>query len=135
MRPLIAVIDTDVGTRQTLRALLGAANAEVTSYDTAESFLAAAATQSRAPVCLIADVHLPGMSGLQLLRHLRAAGNDAPFILLASEAEVPIAVEAMRVGATDFIEKSQLDVALLRRVSQLLRDGADRQAAKNLAQS
>ena len=62
--------------------------------------------------CLIVDLLLPGMSGLELLRRLRSAGNDVPVILLADESDVPTAVAAMREGATDFIEKPYVDVAV-----------------------
>jgi two-component system response regulator FixJ len=121
MRPIIAVVDADSNERRTLCTLLGAMDVEVKSYNDAESFLA---HRSGVPACLIVEVRLPGISGLQLLRQLRASGENMAVILLASEAEVPIAVEAMRLGATDFIEKSQMDIALLRRVSQVLQDGA-----------
>ncbi|HYM35622.1 MAG TPA: response regulator [Steroidobacteraceae bacterium] len=124
MRPIIAVIDADSKERHTLSALLGAMDVEVKLYNDAESFLV---QRAGAPACLITEVRLPGISGLQLLRQLRTSGENMAVILLASEAEVPTAVEAMRLGATDFIEKSQMDVALLRRVSQVLRDGVKRQ--------
>jgi len=67
------------------------------------------------------DLLLPGMSGLELLRRLRSAGNDVPVILLADESDVPTAVAAMREGATDFIEKPYVDVAVLKQVQKLLR--------------
>jgi two-component system response regulator FixJ len=121
MRPIIAVVDADSNERRTLCTLLGAMDVEVKSYNDAESFLA---HRNGVLACLIVEVRLPGISGLQLLRQLRASGENMAVILLASEAEVPIAVEAMRLGATDFIEKSQMDIALLRRVSQVLQDGA-----------
>jgi two-component system response regulator FixJ len=116
----IAIIDSDATTRQTLRSLLGNLNIDVRVYDTAESYLARAA-ENKPLVCLIVDIALPGISGLQLLKQIRASDTKLPVILLASEADVTMAVAAMRHGATDFIEKSQLDVALLKRVSQLLR--------------
>ena len=118
MRPVVAVIDADTTTRHMLRALLSVLDVRVELYDSAESFLA---DSDAAPACVVIDARLPGMSGLQLLRQLRS-GGDVPVILLASEPDVPIAVEAMRHGATDFIEKSRMDVALLRRVSQIVRD-------------
>ena len=60
------------------------------------------------------------MSGLELLRRLRSNGSDVPFMLLADESDVPTAVAAMREGATDFIEKPYVDVAVLRQVQKLL---------------
>jgi FixJ family two-component response regulator len=130
MRPTVAIIDPNANTRQTLRRLLGALDVEVLSFETAESFLAQPPRPNgQALACLIADVSLPGMSGLALLQRVRASDRDLPIVILADEAEVAMAVEAMRHGATDFIEKPQLDVALLRRVSQLLRHNAARSAS------
>lgn len=121
MRPSIAIVDSDATTRQTLRALLGALDVEVQLYADAETYLAQAIGKTAA-ACLIIDVDLAGMSGLQLLKRVRASNAETPVILVTSEPEVSLAVAAMRLGATDFIEKPQLDVALLRRVSQLLRN-------------
>ena len=61
------------------------------------------------------------MSGLELLRRLRSNGNDVPVILLADESDVPTAVAAMREGATDFIEKPYVNVAILKQVQKLIR--------------
>ena len=71
--------------------------------------------------CLIVDLMLPGISGLELLRRLRSTGNDVPVILLADESDVPTAVAAMREGATDFIEKPYANVAILKQVQKLIR--------------
>jgi len=124
------VIDADATTRLTVCTLLATLDVEVYAYDSAEAYFLAKTSQGNAlaPACLIADVSLPGISGLELLQRIRATNHTLPVVLLATEAEVPMAVEAMRHGATDFIEKPQLDVTLLRRVSQLLRNGADASA-------
>ncbi len=132
MQPLVAVIDADPAVQQTLRALLSALNAKVEFHDNAETYLR---RKGVAPACIVMDAHLPGMTGLELLRQLRTTEIDAnrnvPVILLADEPDVPLAVEAMRLGAVDFIEKSRMDVALLRRVSQLLHNGGASAAQKN----
>jgi FixJ family two-component response regulator len=91
---------------------------DVATFDSAESYLLA--TNGRPMSCLIVDLLLPGMSGLELLRRLRTAGNDMPVILLADESDVPTAVAAMREGATDFIEKPYVSVAVLKQVQKLL---------------
>jgi two-component system response regulator FixJ len=112
--------------RESLRALLATLEVDVDTYDDAEQYLAKIPKEkAHTLACLIVDVSLPGLSGLELLQRIRAADRDVPVVLLASEAEVPMAVSAMRHGATDFIEKAQVDIALLRRVSQLLRNGAE----------
>jgi FixJ family two-component response regulator len=116
--PVVGVIDPDPVARNGLRALLHRLGVDVTTFDSAESYLLAA--NGRHLACLIVDLLLPGMSGLELLRRLRSAGNDVPVVLLADESDVPTAVAAMREGATDFIEKPYIDIAVLKQVQKLL---------------
>jgi FixJ family two-component response regulator len=116
--PIVGVIDPDPVARNGLRTLLHGLGIDVSTYDSAESYLLA--VNGRHAACLIVDLLLPGMSGLELLRRLRSAGNDVPVILLADESDVPTAVAAIREGATDFIEKPYVDVAVLRQVQKLL---------------
>ena len=89
--------------RAGIKALLQPVGVDVVPFDSAESYLLS--TSGKQLSCLIVDLLLPGMSSLELLRRLRALGNDVPVILLADESDVPTAVAAMREGATDFIEK------------------------------
>lgn len=117
--PLVGVIDPDPVARNGLRALLHRNGVDVSTFDSAESYLLAA--NGRHLACLIVDLLLPGMSGLELLRRLRSAGNDVPIVLLADESDVPTAVAAMRDGATDFIEKPYVDIAVLKQVQKLIR--------------
>jgi FixJ family two-component response regulator len=116
--PQVGVIDPDPVARNGLRALLHRNGVDVSTFDSAESYLLAA--NGRNLSCLIVDLLLPGMSGLELLRRLRSAGNDVPVVLLADESDVPTAVAAIRDGATDFIEKPFGDVAVLKQVRKLL---------------
>jgi len=116
--PIVGVIDPDPVARNGLRTLLHGLGIDVATFDSAESYLLAA--DGRQLLCLIVDLLLPGMSGLELLRRLRSAGNDVPVILLADESDVPTAVAAIREGATDFIEKPFMDVAVLKQVQKLL---------------
>jgi FixJ family two-component response regulator len=116
--PVVGVIDPDPVARNGLRTLLHGVGVDVVTFDSAESYLLAA--NGRHLSCLIVDLLLPGMSGLELLRRLRSAGNDVPVVLLADESDVPTAVAAMREGATDFIEKPYVDVAVLKQVHKLL---------------
>jgi FixJ family two-component response regulator len=118
--PVVGVIDPDPVARNGLSTLLHGLGIDVSTFDSAESFLLA--TSGRHVGCLIVDLLLPGMSGLELLRRLRSAGNDVPVILLADESDVPTAVAAMREGATDFIEKPYVDVAVMKQVQKLLRN-------------
>jgi two-component system response regulator FixJ len=116
-RPIVAVIEADEAARRLLCSLLSSLDAEVQDYDSAESYLAADGDRFG---CVISDVLLPGMSGLELLRRLRATETSPPVILLGEEADVRSAVDAMRAGAADFIEKEHMDLAIPRRVAYLL---------------
>lgn len=123
MRRSIAIVDSDRAALETLCAMLDPLDVDVEVFGSAEEYLARSprTRDSRRFACLIAETSLPGMSGLQLLQRVRQDDRDMPVVLLASDADVPTAVEAMRRGATDFIERPQWDVALLRRVSEVLR--------------
>lgn len=117
--PIVGVIDPDPVARAALKTMLQPVGVEVMTFETAESYLLSGSTRSLA--CLIVDLLLPGMSGLELLRRLRSNGNDVPVILLTDESDVPTAVAAMREGATDFIEKPYVNVAVLKQVQKLIR--------------
>jgi FixJ family two-component response regulator len=116
--PVVGIIDSDPVSREGLRGLLRGVGVEVATFDSAEGYLLAADDKNFA--CLIVDLLLPGMSGLEFLRQLRSAGNDIPLVLLTDESDVPTAVAAMREGATDFIEKPYVNVAVLKQVQKLL---------------
>jgi FixJ family two-component response regulator len=121
-RPIVAVIEADAAARRLLRSLLSSLDAEIQDYDSAESYLAAEVDALGCDTlgCVITDVLLPGMSGLELLRKLRSTETSPPVILLGEEADVRAAVDAMREGAVDFIEKTHLDFSIVRRVAYLL---------------
>ena len=87
--PTVGVIDSDPVARGRIEALLRPIGVEVVPYDSAEAYLLAGPGKPLA--CLIVDLLLPGMSGLELLRRLRELGNDLPVILLADESDVPTA--------------------------------------------
>ena len=120
--PVVGVIDSDPVARAALKSLLQNVGVDLLSFDSAESYLLSGS--ARKVACLIVDLLLPGMSGLEFLRRLRSAGNDTPVVLLADESDVPTAVAAMREGATDFIEKPYVNVAILKQVQKLIRGQA-----------
>lgn len=101
-----------------LCAMLSNLNADVQDYDSAESYLASPLGIRGG--CLITDMTLPGMSGLDLLKALRANHASTPVILLGEDADVGAAVAAMREGAVDLIEKTHVDYSIVRRVAYLL---------------
>ncbi len=115
---LICVVDPDPATQRSVGALLRALGAEVEVYATAREFLAQ--LPSAVPVCVVAESRLPDMTGIALLQELRARGLKIPTILLSADADVSGAVQAMRAGALDFIEKPYIDRALVTQVAPIL---------------
>ncbi|WP_046868691.1 response regulator FixJ [Microvirga massiliensis] len=108
---VVHIVDDDMAVRQSLAFLLGSAGLSVRLYDSALSFLSA--LPSLAHGCIVTDIRMPEMDGLELQRHLHNRGIDLPVIVITGHADVPMAVEAMKAGAVDFIEKPFDDEALL----------------------
>lgn len=126
----IHVIDDDEAARESLLFLLRSAKMNVRGYESAEHFLRAAAGDRAG--CIITDVRMPGMSGIELLRKLRERDPTPPVIVITGHGDVPLAVEAMRIGAADFLEKPYDDEALLASVRNAL--GAAREASQQNSQ-
>jgi two-component system response regulator FixJ len=120
---VVHVIDDDEAMRQSLAFLLGAVGIEVQTYESAEAFLEIAPTVKAG--CVITDVRMPGLSGVELLRQLRDRQVSIPVIMITGHGDVPLAVEAMKIGAMDFLEKPFDDEALLASVRSAL-DQLDR---------
>lgn len=110
---IIDVIDDDEAVRESLSFLLMTAGYTVRTHASAHAFLEEN-TDGDAPVsCIITDVRMPGMSGIELLRLLKEKTSCVPVIVVTGHGDVPLAVEAMKLGATDFLEKPFDDVAIL----------------------
>lgn len=118
----VHVVDGDQSVLEGVRSLLSTMDVGVKCYRTAEQFLNT--VDWKEPGCLITEVHLPGISGLDLQQILWSRGVDYPVIVLASDADVPMAVRAMTLGALDFIEKPFVDRVLIARVKQALHSAA-----------
>jgi RNA polymerase sigma factor (sigma-70 family) len=118
--PLVHVVDDDASLRRALAFLLESGGWRVAPHDSAEAFLAAW-SEPAAPGCLILDIRMPLMSGLELQRVLDGRGIGLPVIFLTGHADVAMAVEAMKLGASDFIEKPFKDQALLDAVAKAVR--------------
>src|SRR5258706_17592 len=114
----VHIIDDDDALRDSISFLMASANIRVATYPSAVAFLEALPRISAG--CIVTDVRMPEMSGIDLLKQLRAAGNKTPVIVITGHADVPLAVEAMRLGATDFLEKPFDDNALISSVRTAL---------------
>jgi two-component system CheB/CheR fusion protein len=121
--PVIFVVDDDDSIRGAIRAVLEDDDREVEDYDTCEAFLAGFRPGREA--CLVVDAYLPGMDGLTLLKRLHEAGHGLPAIMITGNSDVAIAVEAMKAGASDFIEKPFSRIELLASVDRALEQSRD----------
>ena len=128
---IVHVVDDDEAMRDSMAFLLRAENFQVQTYADATDFLEAL-PQIKAG-CVVTDVRMPGMSGIELLQRLRELKVSLPVIVVSGHGDVPLAVEAMKSGALDFIEKPFDDVVFLRAVRMALSTQAadsQRQAQK-----
>jgi two-component system response regulator FixJ len=103
VEPTVYVIDDDDAVRDSLSFLLASARMRVETFPRAAAFLAAVPPDGAG--CVVTDIRMPEMSGLELLQRLGAEGSRLPVIVITGHADVPLAVEAMKLGAADFIEK------------------------------
>jgi two-component system response regulator FixJ len=115
---VVHLIDDDESVRQALAFLLTTAGLAVRVYESGLAFLDAIETLQ--PGCIISDVRMPGIDGLELQRRLRALDVKLPMIIMTGHADVPLAVEAMKAGAIDFIEKPFDDGLLLSAINTAL---------------
>jgi two-component system CheB/CheR fusion protein len=133
-KPIVFIVDDDEQVRDALRSLLQEDGRMAEAYKDSEAFL-----QSYRPGkvgCLLVDAMLPGMSGLDLLRHLRLAGDGLPCVVITGNSDVPMAVQAMKAGADDFIQKPIGYTELLNAIDKAMEhsiDGAKRAAWRETA--
>ena len=114
--PMVFVVDDDEAVRHFLRGLIASVDLRVQTYASAQEFLNA--YQHESPGCLVLDIRMPGMSGLELQQELNARGIDLPIIVLTGHGSVQVAVHAMKAGAIDFIEKPFNNELLLDRIQK-----------------
>ncbi len=115
----VHIVDDDQAVRSSLLLLMRSAGHKAAAFESAQAFLESGAAYD--PGCLILDVRMPGMSGLELQEYLMARGLCIPVIILTGHGDVPMAVRALKAGAVDFIEKPFKNQALLERVEHGLR--------------
>jgi RNA polymerase sigma factor (sigma-70 family) len=130
--PVVFVIDDDSSVRSSLKFLLSTVGLQVESFDSADAFLRK--TLPDAPSCLVLDVRLPGLSGLDFQRELTARNITIPIVFLTGHGDIPMSVRAMKAGAVEFLTKPFRDQDLLDAVRIALeRDRARREEAKEVA--
>ena len=125
--PAVFVVDDDESVRGSLRFLLRSAGLESRSFPSAPEFLAA--YDPAQPGCLVLDVRMPGMSGLELQQELNLRGAILPVIFITGHGDIPMAVEAMQHGAHEFLQKPFRDEDLIERVRRALEKDAGARAA------
>lgn len=123
VRRVVYVIDDDEGLRESLAFLLRSAALEVKSFDSAKAFLDV--LPDAALGCVITDVRMPDMNGIELLRRLKELKTGVPVIVITGHGDIALAVEAMKIGAADFFEKPFDDDLLLASVRAALRQQED----------
>ena len=128
----VFVIDDDAGMREALQSLLRSVGLSVKTCASAREFLTG--QRPDAPACLVLDVRLPGLSGLELQRELSEAEIHLPIIFITGHGDIPMTVQAMKAGAVEFLTKPFRDQDLLDAISQALdRDHAAREQRAGLA--
>ncbi|MEI6439310.1 MAG: response regulator FixJ [Alphaproteobacteria bacterium] len=118
--PMVHLIDDDEAMRTSFSFLLDSAGLDNAVYASAEAFLELASDDARG--CVITDIRMPGMSGMDLVAHLKSKGTKLPVIVITGHGDVPLAVEAMKNGVADFLEKPFDDEILLAAIHRALSD-------------
>lgn len=113
-QPVVAVIDDDASVTDALSLLLRMEGFSPHAFGDAQSFIERA--RSLVPACIVLDLHLPGVSGLEVLRSLASLKVTAPVIMMSGQSDIALAVEAMKNGALDFLEKPFVATAMMERI-------------------
>ena len=121
--PIIFVVDDDISVREALGALIRLEGMEVQTFSSAQDFLAHPRTS--APSCMILDVSLPGLNGLELQKRISSEHRDMPIIFVTGYGDIPMSVQAMKAGAVEFLTKPVADQVLL----NAIRNAVDRSRA------
>lgn len=122
MTECVYVVDDDDAVRDSLAFVFESGGYRPVTFATGAEALDGIATDE--PGCLVTDVRMPGMNGVDLLRALRARGDSRPVIVITGHGDVPLAVEAMKAGAADFLEKPFADELLLSAVGRVMQAGS-----------
>jgi two-component system, LuxR family, response regulator FixJ len=131
--PVVHIVDDDAPMRDSVAFLLGAEDIQTRTYESARALLDRRAELE--PGCIVTDIRMPGMNGLEMVLELKRIGVLLPVIVLTGHADVSLAVQAMKAGVVDFLEKPFQDEALLRAVrTSLSQSGNEVSRQKELAE-
>lgn len=119
----VYVIDDDLAMRDSLDFLLGSAGFSVRLFDSAVKFLDALPDLEFG--CVLSDVRMPGIDGLELLKRLKEKRKELPIIIMTGHGDIPLAVEAMKQGAVDFLEKPFEDDRVVARITEAIKHGQE----------
>jgi FixJ family two-component response regulator len=109
--PIVFVVDDDASVRVSLKRLIGSIGIEIQTFPSAQAFLNS--SRRDAPACIVLDVRLPDLNGLELQHKLMGSGADIPIVFITGHGDIPMSVRAMKAGAVDFLTKPFGDQALL----------------------
>jgi FixJ family two-component response regulator len=130
---IVSIVDDSEEIRRTLRQLIELNGLRCETYGSAEAFLES--FEAGRPGCIILDVRMPGMSGLELQEFLAQKGEDLPVLILTGHADVPVALRAMKAGAFEFLQKPVSNQTLLEKVRRaLVEDARKRERRVKLAE-
>jgi FixJ family two-component response regulator len=131
---IVFVVDDDASVREALGGLVRSAGLGVATYATAQEFLAGGGPRAEGPSCLVLDVQLPGLSGLDLQRRMAEVNLEIPIIFITGHGDVPTSVRAMKAGAVEFLTKPFGDDDLLTAIHEAIkRDRAARREHAGLS--
>jgi FixJ family two-component response regulator len=127
--PLVFIVDDDLSMREALSSLLRSVGLSVETFASAREFLSY--TRPDCPACLVVDVRMPGLSGLDLQRELRKTADGLPVIFITGHGDIPMAVRAMKAGATEFLSKPFREEDLLDAIRLALNQDEQNHASRN----
>jgi FixJ family two-component response regulator len=133
--PIVFLVDDDPSVRRALARLIKSAGYQVQTFVSAREFLDGMA-DGAGPTCLVLDVRMPGLTGIDLQRELQLTNLILPIIFITGHGDIPMTVKAMKAGAVDFLAKPVRDADLLRAIEQALararREGAERKEVEDI---
>jgi FixJ family two-component response regulator len=130
--PIVYIVDDDIGVRDAIQGLLSSEGWRSESFESPQAFLQS--TLGDGPCCLVLDVRLPGVNGLDFQRQLAEAGIEIPIIFISGHGDIPMSVRAMKAGAVEFLVKPFQNEELLSAIQQAVdRDRVNRQQRSEVA--